>query len=80
MKEILNGLSLLFLIQGIGGLINHLTNGGKSWFLVNYISAFQGWEILVDILLIVFSFSSICLSFDNNSSDIIFLSSLLLLF
>jgi hypothetical protein len=53
MKEILNGLSLLFLIQGIGGLINHLTNGGKSWFLVNYISAFQGWEILVDILLIV---------------------------
>lgn len=53
MKEILNGLSLLFLIQGIGGLINHFTDGGKSWFLVNYISAFQGWEILVDILLIV---------------------------
>ena len=53
MKEILNGLSLLFLIQGIGGLINHLTNGGKSWFLVNYISAFRGWEILLDILIIV---------------------------
>lgn len=53
MKEILNGLSLLFLIQGIGGLINHLTNGGKSWFLVNYISAFQGWEIFLDILLIL---------------------------
>ena len=53
MKEILNGLSLLFLIQGIGGLINHLTDGGKSWFLVNYISAFQGWEILLDILLIL---------------------------
>ncbi|HLT56039.1 MAG TPA: hypothetical protein VK057_08040 [Bacillota bacterium] len=53
MKEILNGLSLLFLIQGIGGLINHLTDGGKSWFLVNYISAFQGWEIFLDILLIL---------------------------
>lgn len=53
MKEILNGLSLLFLIQGIGGLINHLTDGGKSWYLVNYISAFQGWEIFLDILLIL---------------------------
>ncbi|GGH72701.1 hypothetical protein GCM10010978_09860 [Compostibacillus humi] len=53
MKEILNGLSLLFLIQGIGGLINHLTDGGKSWFLVNYISAFQGWQIFLDIILIL---------------------------
>lgn len=53
MKEILNGLSLLFLIQGVGGLINHLTNGGKSWFLVNYIEAFQGLEIIIDILIII---------------------------
>lgn len=53
MKEIISGLSLLLLIQGVGGLINHLTNGGKSWFLVNYIEAFQGWEIVIDILLIV---------------------------
>ena len=52
MKEIISGMSLLFLIQGVGGLINHLTNGGKSWFLVNYIDAFQGWEIAIDILLI----------------------------
>ncbi|KAF0818145.1 MULTISPECIES: hypothetical protein [unclassified Cytobacillus] len=53
MKEIINGVSLLFLIQGVGGFINHLTNGGKSWFLVNYIGAFQGFEIVIDILLIV---------------------------
>lgn len=53
MKEILSGLSLLFLIQGVGGLINHVTNGGKSWFIVNYIDVFQGWEIGMDILLIV---------------------------
>ncbi|GGA75447.1 MULTISPECIES: hypothetical protein [Bacillaceae] len=53
MKEIISGISLLLLIQGVGGLINHLTNGGKSWFLVNYIEAFQGWEIVIDILLIV---------------------------
>jgi len=30
-----------------------LTDGGKSWFLVNYIDLFQGWEIVIDILLIV---------------------------
>ncbi|GGA75087.1 hypothetical protein [Ornithinibacillus halotolerans] len=53
MKEIISGISLLFLIQGVGGLINHLTNGSKSWFLVNYINAFQGWEIVIDILMIV---------------------------
>lgn len=53
MKEIISGLSLLILIQGVGGLINHLTDGGKSWFLVNYIDLFQGWEIVIDILLIV---------------------------
>lgn len=53
MKEIISGLSLLFIIQGIGGLINHLTNGGKSWFLVNYIDAFQGLEIVLDIVFIV---------------------------
>ncbi|MBT2217753.1 hypothetical protein KK120_18235 [Virgibacillus dakarensis] len=53
MKEIISGLSLLFFIQGVGGLINHLTNGGKSWFLVNYIEAFQGFEIVMDIVFIV---------------------------
>ncbi|MFC5466199.1 hypothetical protein [Lederbergia graminis] len=53
MKDIISGLSLLLLIQGVGGLINHLTNGGKSWYLVNYIDLFQGWEIGMDIILIV---------------------------
>lgn len=53
LKEIFSGLGLLFLIQGVGGLINHLTNGSKSWFLVNYIDAFQGFEIVLDILIIV---------------------------
>ena len=53
MKDIMKGLSLLLLIQGIGGLINHLTNGSKSWFLVNYIEAFQGLEILFDIIFII---------------------------
>ncbi len=53
MKEIISGISLLFLIQGIGGLINHLTNGGKSWFLVNYIDIFQGYEIAMDFVFII---------------------------
>lgn len=53
MKEIISALSLLFLIQGVGGLINHLTNGGKSWFLVNYVDAFQGFEIILNIVFII---------------------------
>lgn len=53
MKEIISGLSLLFLIQGVGGLINYLTNGSKSWFIVNYIEAFQGLEIIMNLLLII---------------------------
>lgn len=53
MKEILSGLGLLFVIQGVGGLINHLTHGAKSWFLVNYIDAFQGYELVMDIIFIV---------------------------
>lgn len=53
MKEIIGGLGLLFVIQGVGGFINHLTNGSKSWFLVNYIDVLQGFEIVLDILFIV---------------------------
>ena len=53
MKEIISGLGLLFVVQGVGGVINHLTNGGKSWFLVNYIDAFEGFEIVMDIIFIV---------------------------
>ncbi|WP_071395028.1 hypothetical protein [Bacillus tuaregi] len=53
MKEIMNVLSLLLIIQGVGGLINHLTNGSKSWFIVNYIDAFQGFEIVIDIIFII---------------------------
>lgn len=53
MKVIISGLSLLLLIQGVGGLINHLTNGAKSWFLVNYIEMFQGWEMVMDIVFII---------------------------
>lgn len=53
MKELISGLSLLFLIQGVGGLINHLTNGSKSWFIVNYIDAFQGMEIVMNLVLII---------------------------
>jgi hypothetical protein len=50
MKEIISGLSLLFIIQGIGGLINHLTNGGKSWFLVKHTDLFPDiWSTVIHI-------------------------------
>lgn len=32
MKEIISGLGLLFVIQGVGGLINHLTKVEKVGF------------------------------------------------
>lgn len=69
MKEIISGLSLLFLIQGVGGLINHLSNGGKSWFFVNYIEIFQGWEFVIDILLIVIGGMIGVLSMKISSSN-----------
>jgi len=53
MKEIASGLSLLLIIQGIGGIINRLTNAGPSWFLVNYIESLQGYEIISNIVLII---------------------------
>lgn len=53
MKEIASGVSLLLIIQGVGGIINRLTNGGPSWFLVNYIEAMQGYEIMASIVLVV---------------------------
>ncbi|PWA12562.1 hypothetical protein DCC39_04870 [Pueribacillus theae] len=53
MKEIASGVSLLLFIQGIGGIINRLTNGGPSWFLVNYIEVLQGYEIIASIVLVI---------------------------
>ncbi|WP_270577966.1 hypothetical protein NST61_19095 [Caldifermentibacillus hisashii] len=53
MKEITSGLSLLLLIQGIGGIINRLTNGGQSWFIVNYVEALQGYEMIASIVLVI---------------------------
>ncbi|MFC3455477.1 hypothetical protein [Amycolatopsis speibonae] len=47
-------IGILFVVQGIGGLINNLqTDSGKSWFLVNHIEALNGFEIPISIVLIV---------------------------
>ena len=54
MREVLSGISLLLVIQGVGGIINRLAGAGPSWFLVNYIDALQGFEILANIVLIIF--------------------------
>lgn len=53
MKKVVSGISLLLFIQGIGGFINRLTNGASSWFLVNYIDALNGYEIIANIGLII---------------------------
>ncbi|ANN18847.1 hypothetical protein SD37_26625 [Amycolatopsis orientalis] len=47
-------IGILFVVQGIGGLINNLqADSGKSWFLVNHIEALNGFEIPISIALIV---------------------------
>ncbi|EHB63157.1 MULTISPECIES: hypothetical protein [Paenibacillus] len=53
MKEIASGASLLLLLQGVGGIINRLAGGGPGWFLVNYIDALQGYEIIASIILVI---------------------------
>ena len=53
MKEIASGVSLLLLSQGVGGIINRLAGGGPSWFLVNYIEALQGYEIIASMVLVI---------------------------
>lgn len=53
MKEILQGVSLLLLIQGVGGIINRLAGGGPSWFIVNYIDVLQGYEWIACIVIVI---------------------------
>ncbi len=53
MKEFASTVSLLLFIQGIGGIINQLTDGGPSWFLINYIDALQGYEIIASIAFVI---------------------------
>lgn len=53
MKEIVSGISFLLLIQGIGGIINRLAGAGPSWFLVNYIDALQGYEMLANLVVVI---------------------------
>ena len=47
----LETLGLLLLIQGVGGLINNLAGGSKSWFALNYLDL-PDWARLVGYLLL----------------------------
>ncbi|MFI9408061.1 hypothetical protein [Nocardia sp. NPDC052316] len=44
-------LGLLLLIQGVGGLINNLAGGSKSWFVLNYLDL-PGWARLTGYLIL----------------------------
>ncbi|WP_107660103.1 hypothetical protein [Nocardia suismassiliense] len=48
----LETLGLLLLIQGIGGLINNLAGGSKSWFVLNYLDL-PDWARLAGYLILI---------------------------
>lgn len=52
MRTMTSGLGALLVIQGVGGLINQVTNGARSWFVVNYLEVLQGVEIPVSIVIL----------------------------
>ncbi|MDF5758484.1 hypothetical protein [Spongiactinospora sp. TRM90649] len=51
MKAILEIAGLLCLVQAVGGALNNLTDGSPSWFLVNHVALFRGYEIFASIAL-----------------------------
>ncbi|CAM4508081.1 hypothetical protein NONI108955_38240 [Nocardia ninae] len=48
----LETLGLLLLIQGVGGLINNLAGGSRSWFVLNYLDL-PDWARLVGYLILI---------------------------
>lgn len=53
MRTMTSGLGALLVIQGVGGLINQVTNGARSWFVVNYLDVLQGVEIPASIVIAI---------------------------
>lgn len=45
----LETIGILLAIQGIGGTVNNLQDGGPSWFLLNHIDALDGFRLPLHI-------------------------------
>jgi hypothetical protein len=46
-------IALVLLVQGGGGLINNLTGGSKSWFLLNYVEMPDAVRITAHVVMVV---------------------------
>lgn len=46
-------IALVLLVQGGGGLINNLTGGSKSWFLLNYVEMPDALRITAHAVMVV---------------------------
>lgn len=46
-------LGILMVVQGVGGGITALLDGGPSWFLVHHLSFLDGWELPASVVLAV---------------------------
>ncbi|GII90201.1 hypothetical protein [Sinosporangium siamense] len=51
MKVFLELLGVLFIVQAVGGLFSNLWGGSRSWFLVNYLSFLDGYEVFASIVI-----------------------------
>ncbi|MEI5097750.1 hypothetical protein RB200_02650 [Streptomyces sp. PmtG] len=56
MKQLLEGLGFLVLIQGLGGLVYELT-GWVRWGLVQSLPFADGYELYLSIALLVLAFA-----------------------
>ncbi|WP_233442276.1 hypothetical protein [Lentzea atacamensis] len=46
-------IALVLLVQGGGGLINNLTGGSKSWFVLNYVEMPDAVRIAAYVVMVV---------------------------
>ncbi|GGR97751.1 hypothetical protein GCM10010252_40500 [Streptomyces aureoverticillatus] len=57
MKQLLEGLGLILLIQGAAGLVHELTGRLRGWGVVQHLPFADGYELYLSIALIVLAFA-----------------------
>ncbi|MFD9910491.1 hypothetical protein [Streptomyces sp. NPDC059063] len=57
MKQLLEGVGLILLIQGVAGLVHDLTGWLRGWGVVQHLGFADGYELYLSIALIVLAFA-----------------------
>ncbi|GGX97219.1 hypothetical protein [Streptomyces hiroshimensis] len=53
MKKLLEGVGIILLLQGLGGVVHGLTGWLHYWVVVRYLGFLDGYEMYVSIVLAV---------------------------